>query len=128
MMLRPGQQLRSTVCAVQVDVARAPAGAVGLACGGPVMLEVGVEPTEERAVDPSLGDGASLDADEVQAFVRQSLRGTKRLQIIRFTAALPYTETGKLLRPDRGQPRRRDLTRHTRNTRRPRWRSTTWCW
>jgi acyl-CoA synthetase (AMP-forming)/AMP-acid ligase II len=43
-------------------------------------------------------DGADLDAAAVQAFVRQSLRGSKTPEVIRFVDELPYTATGKLLR------------------------------
>jgi len=42
--------------------------------------------------------GASLDAAEVQDFARQSLRGSKMPEIVSFVDALPFTETGKLLR------------------------------
>ncbi len=42
--------------------------------------------------------GATLDAAEVQEFARRSLRGSKTPEIVSFTDALPFTETGKLLR------------------------------
>jgi acyl-CoA synthetase (AMP-forming)/AMP-acid ligase II len=42
--------------------------------------------------------GAVLDAATVQDFARRSLRGSKTPEIVVFTAELPYTETGKLLR------------------------------
>jgi len=42
--------------------------------------------------------GATLDATAVQDFARQSLRGSKTPEVVSFTAELPYTETGKLLR------------------------------
>jgi acyl-CoA synthetase (AMP-forming)/AMP-acid ligase II len=42
--------------------------------------------------------GAAVDADEVRAFARRSLRGSKTPQIVTFAEALPFTETGKLLR------------------------------
>jgi acyl-CoA synthetase (AMP-forming)/AMP-acid ligase II len=42
--------------------------------------------------------GASLDAAEVQDFARRSLRGSKTPEIVSFVDALPFTETGKLLR------------------------------
>jgi acyl-CoA synthetase (AMP-forming)/AMP-acid ligase II len=42
--------------------------------------------------------GAALDAAAVQAFVRESLRGSKTPEVVAFADALPYTETGKLLR------------------------------
>ena len=41
---------------------------------------------------------AVLDAEAVQDFVRQSLRRSKTPDIVTFADALPYTETGKLLR------------------------------
>jgi acyl-CoA synthetase (AMP-forming)/AMP-acid ligase II len=42
--------------------------------------------------------GASVEADDVQAFARLSLRGSKTPEIVSFVDTLPYTETGKLLR------------------------------
>jgi acyl-CoA synthetase (AMP-forming)/AMP-acid ligase II len=42
--------------------------------------------------------GASVEADDVQAFARRSLRGSKSPEIVSFVETLPYTETGKLLR------------------------------
>lgn len=45
-----------------------------------------------------LVDGATLSADDVRAFARETLRGSKTPEVIRFVASLPYTETGKLLR------------------------------
>jgi acyl-CoA synthetase (AMP-forming)/AMP-acid ligase II len=42
--------------------------------------------------------GASLDAAAVRDFARQSLRGSKTPDVVTFAEALPYTETGKLLR------------------------------
>jgi acyl-CoA synthetase (AMP-forming)/AMP-acid ligase II len=45
-----------------------------------------------------LRPGVSLDATEVQDFARRSLRGSKTPEIVSFVEALPFTETGKLLR------------------------------
>jgi fatty-acyl-CoA synthase len=45
-----------------------------------------------------LRQGASLDADGVRAFAREGLRGSKTPDQVTFADALPYTETGKLLR------------------------------
>jgi acyl-CoA synthetase (AMP-forming)/AMP-acid ligase II len=42
--------------------------------------------------------GTSLDAGAVQAFARRSLRGSKTPEVVSFVEALPFTETGKLLR------------------------------
>jgi acyl-CoA synthetase (AMP-forming)/AMP-acid ligase II len=42
--------------------------------------------------------GVTLDAAEVQEFARRSLRGSKTPEIVSFVDALPFTETGKLLR------------------------------
>jgi acyl-CoA synthetase (AMP-forming)/AMP-acid ligase II len=42
--------------------------------------------------------GADLDAEAVRAFAQQSLRSSKTPELISFVDALPYTETGKLLR------------------------------
>jgi acyl-CoA synthetase (AMP-forming)/AMP-acid ligase II len=42
--------------------------------------------------------GVTLDAAEVQDFARRSLRGSKTPEIVSFVEALPFTETGKLLR------------------------------
>ena len=42
--------------------------------------------------------GMQVEAADVQEFVRRSLRGSKTPDVVAFTAALPYTETGKLLR------------------------------
>jgi acyl-CoA synthetase (AMP-forming)/AMP-acid ligase II len=43
-------------------------------------------------------EGTSLDGDTVRAFARRSLRGSKTPDSVTFVDALPYTETGKLLR------------------------------
>jgi len=45
-----------------------------------------------------LRPGATLDAAGVQAFARQSLRGSKTPEVVTFADELPFTETGKLLR------------------------------
>jgi acyl-CoA synthetase (AMP-forming)/AMP-acid ligase II len=45
-----------------------------------------------------LRPGASVDAAGVQDFARRSLRGSKTPDVVAFVEALPYTETGKLLR------------------------------
>ncbi len=45
-----------------------------------------------------LSEGASLTADELQAYCREHLRGSKTPEIIGFRAELPRTPTGKLLR------------------------------
>ena len=42
--------------------------------------------------------GTSLEAEAVRDFARASLRGSKTPDVVAFTDALPYTETGKLLR------------------------------
>jgi acyl-CoA synthetase (AMP-forming)/AMP-acid ligase II len=42
--------------------------------------------------------GATGDADALREFVRQSLRGSKTPDTVSFVDALPYTESGKLLR------------------------------
>jgi acyl-CoA synthetase (AMP-forming)/AMP-acid ligase II len=42
--------------------------------------------------------GAALDAAEVREFARRSLRGSKTPDAVTFAEALPFTETGKLLR------------------------------
>ena len=42
--------------------------------------------------------GATVDADELRAFARRALRGSKTPDVVTFVDALPYTETGKLLR------------------------------
>ena len=42
--------------------------------------------------------GVELDEAGVRDFARQSLRGSKTPDVVVFTDALPYTETGKLLR------------------------------
>jgi acyl-CoA synthetase (AMP-forming)/AMP-acid ligase II len=42
--------------------------------------------------------GASLDADGVQAFAREHLRGSKTPEVVVFRDELPRTPTGKLLR------------------------------
>jgi acyl-CoA synthetase (AMP-forming)/AMP-acid ligase II len=43
-------------------------------------------------------DGAELEPAAIQDFVRQSLRGSKTPELVTFVDALPYTETGKLMR------------------------------
>ena len=43
-------------------------------------------------------EGADLDAEAVRQFARQSLRSSKTPDVVSFADALPYTETGKLLR------------------------------
>lgn len=50
------------------------------------------------AVAVVLRDGAELDADALREFARQSLRSSKTPDVVSFVDALPYTETGKLLR------------------------------
>jgi fatty-acyl-CoA synthase len=42
--------------------------------------------------------GTTVDAADVQAFARRSLRGSKTPEVVAFAEALPFTETGKLLR------------------------------
>lgn len=42
--------------------------------------------------------GASIDVGELQAWVRVRLRSAKVPEIVRVVGALPYRETGKLLR------------------------------
>ncbi|MEJ7582863.1 MAG: fatty acid--CoA ligase family protein [Acidimicrobiales bacterium] len=42
--------------------------------------------------------GATLTAEEVRAFARRFLRGSKTPDLVHFREALPYTDTGKLLR------------------------------
>jgi acyl-CoA synthetase (AMP-forming)/AMP-acid ligase II len=42
--------------------------------------------------------GAGAEAAELQDFVRGALRGSKTPDVVTFVDALPYTETGKLLR------------------------------
>jgi acyl-CoA synthetase (AMP-forming)/AMP-acid ligase II len=42
--------------------------------------------------------GVDLDEAGVRDFARQSLRSSKTPEVVAFTDALPYTETGKLLR------------------------------
>lgn len=43
-------------------------------------------------------EGASVDAVDVQAFARRSLRSSKTPELVQVVDRLPYTETGKLLR------------------------------
>jgi len=45
-----------------------------------------------------LRPGATVDAADVQAFARRSLRGSKTPDVVTFADTLPFTETGKLLR------------------------------
>ena len=45
-----------------------------------------------------LRPGGVPDPEAVRDFARQSLRGSKTPEVVAFTAELPYTETGKLLR------------------------------
>jgi acyl-CoA synthetase (AMP-forming)/AMP-acid ligase II len=42
--------------------------------------------------------GATADAEAVRTFAREGLRGSKTPDVVGFVEALPYTETGKLLR------------------------------
>ena len=42
--------------------------------------------------------GSTATADELRIWVRERLRSTKAPQVVEFREALPYTETGKLLR------------------------------
>jgi hypothetical protein len=60
MQLRPGTRLRSTVCATEIIVVRAPAGDVDLTCGGAPMAAL--EQPQERTgdVDPELASGTLL--------------------------------------------------------------------
>jgi fatty-acyl-CoA synthase len=41
---------------------------------------------------------ATLTADDVRAWVRTRVRGSRTPDQVEFRASLPYTETGKLLR------------------------------
>ncbi|HEU5084442.1 MAG TPA: fatty acid--CoA ligase family protein [Acidimicrobiales bacterium] len=50
------------------------------------------------AVAVVLREGAELDADALREFARRSLRSSKTPDVVSFVDALPYTETGKLLR------------------------------
>ena len=43
-------------------------------------------------------EGSDLTEDDVRAHARASLRGSKTPDVVSFVAALPYTDTGKLLR------------------------------
>jgi acyl-CoA synthetase (AMP-forming)/AMP-acid ligase II len=45
-----------------------------------------------------LRPGATLGADELREFARGSLRSSKTPEVVTFADALPFTETGKLLR------------------------------
>ncbi|HKE77423.1 MAG TPA: fatty acid--CoA ligase family protein, partial [Acidimicrobiales bacterium] len=45
-----------------------------------------------------LRPGAALGADELRDFARGSLRSSKTPEVVTFADALPFTETGKLLR------------------------------
>jgi len=45
-----------------------------------------------------LRPGATVTDEEVRSWVRERLRSTKAPQVVEFRDALPYTETGKLLR------------------------------
>ena len=42
--------------------------------------------------------GATVDAEELQAFAREHLRGSKTPEVVVFRDELPRTPTGKLLR------------------------------
>ncbi len=42
--------------------------------------------------------GATVEAADIQAFARRSLRGSKTPEVVSIAEALPFTETGKLLR------------------------------
>jgi fatty-acyl-CoA synthase len=43
-------------------------------------------------------EGASVDPEELQAFVRSRLRSSRAPEVVHVRTALPYSETGKLLR------------------------------
>ena len=43
-------------------------------------------------------DGATAEADEIRAFVRARLRGSRTPDVVVIRGSLPYTLTGKLLR------------------------------
>lgn len=43
-------------------------------------------------------DGAAVDADELRSWVRERLRSSRMPSVVEFREALPYSETGKLLR------------------------------
>jgi acyl-CoA synthetase (AMP-forming)/AMP-acid ligase II len=47
-----------------------------------------------------LTPGAGADTEELRTWVREHLRGSKTPDVIEVRDALPYTETGKLLRRD----------------------------
>lgn len=45
-----------------------------------------------------LDEEAALEAEDLRSFARARLRGAKTPDVVSFVSALPYTETGKLLR------------------------------
>jgi long-chain acyl-CoA synthetase len=49
-----------------------------------------------RVADPH--EGAAADADEIRAFVRARLRGSRTPDDVVLRDSLPYSPTGKLLR------------------------------
>jgi fatty-acyl-CoA synthase len=70
----------------------------------PAVVEVAVVgiPDDQWGETPAaavvLASGASVNAEELQAWVRRRLRSARTPTIIRFCEELPYNETGKLLR------------------------------
>jgi hypothetical protein len=60
MLLKPGTRLRSTVCATEIIVVRAPAGEADLGCGGAPLVPIGGDPPPRGALDAAFAEGTRL--------------------------------------------------------------------
>jgi hypothetical protein len=58
--IKPGTQLRSAVCGVEVLVVKAPSGDVDLRCGGHPMVLVSEVSSEKRVAEPGFDEGTQL--------------------------------------------------------------------
>jgi hypothetical protein len=75
--LKPGSQLRSTVCTTEVVVVRPPADEVELQCGGQPMVDKGAGGESTGAPDPAWAGGTQLGKRYVHEGVGVELLCTK---------------------------------------------------
>jgi len=58
--LKAGSRLKSAVCATEVMVVAAPAGAVEITCGGAPMVAVGEDPPGGASISPDAAKGTQI--------------------------------------------------------------------
>ncbi|MDH3752486.1 MAG: hypothetical protein OEU32_01340 [Acidimicrobiia bacterium] len=67
MQLRPGTRLKSTVCATEVIVVKAPADEIEVTCGGAAMVDPPTAPAESGTPSSDAADGSQLGKRYVDA-------------------------------------------------------------